>query len=219
MQKYLSASILSADLAYLAEDCQAMINAGVDALHLDIMDHHYVPNLTFGANVCAALNQAGLKTFYDVHLMVEKPEQYLEDFAKSGANCFTFHASTTENPKQLLMDIKQLGMRAGLAFNPNERIDIDDEMLTLCDMILIMSVYPGFGGQQFIPEVLEKVTPLKERCKKLHIEPMIAIDGGINLETIGAANKAGVDYFVMGSALFGAENYREKVEELRRLID
>jgi ribulose-phosphate 3-epimerase len=215
----IAASILSADWAYLADDCKAMLEAGVDALHLDVMDHHYVPNLTFGANVCAALTKAGIKTFYDVHLMVEHPEQYLDPFYKAGANCFTFHASTSRDPKKLLHAIHQKGMKAGLAFNPDEAIDVDDEMLKLCDMILIMSVFPGFGGQKFMPEVLKKVPSLLLRCKQLGIDPMIAMDGGIHLETIRLAKEAGVNYFVIGSCLFGAENYQERVLEYRRLLE
>ena len=220
MQEYkIAASVLSANFAYLADDCQAMLSAGVDALHLDIMDHHYVPNLTFGANVCAALKKSGIKTFYDVHLMVEQPEQYLDAFCKAGANCFTFHSTTTKNPKALLVAIHQKGMKAGLAFNPDEAIDVDDETLKLCDMILIMSVFPGFGGQTFMPDVLQKVPAFKLRCKHLGVDPIIAMDGGIHLETIQFAKDAGVNYFVLGSGLFGADNYKERMFDYRRLLE
>jgi len=214
----IAASILAADWAYLADDCKAMLEAGANALHLDVMDNHYVPNLTFGANVCAALNKAGIKTFYDVHLMVEKPEQYVDAFAKAGANCFTFHPSTTKNVAGLLQKIHDSGMQAGLAYNPDERIDMDDDALRLCDMILIMSVFPGFGGQAFLPEVLDKVPPLKARCTHLGLDPMIAIDGGVNVDTIKQAKEAGIDYFVMGSALFGVGDYQQRMEKFRKVM-
>jgi ribulose-phosphate 3-epimerase len=219
MQSFkIAASVLSADLAYLADDCRAMLLAGADALHLDIMDHHYVPNLTFGAKVCAALTGAGLKTFYDVHLMVEKPEQYIDAFATAGAHCCTFHPSTTQDPKGLLHAIHDKGMKAGLAFNPDEAIAIDDETLKLCDMILVMSVFPGFGGQPFIPQVLTKLPSLILRCKQLEIHPIIAMDGGLHLETLALAKDAGVNYFVMGSGLFSADDYKERVLDYRTIL-
>ena len=180
----IAASILSADLAYLADDCKEVLYAGVHALHIDVMDFHYVPNLTFGAHVVAALQKANIKTFYDVHLMVDTPENYIEPFCKAGADCITFHPLTTQQPLHLLKQIQDKGMKAGLAFNPNESIDMNDQLLKHCDMILIMSVYPGFGGQTFISDVLNKIPPLLERCKKLNINPIIAMDGGINLATI-----------------------------------
>ena len=157
----LAASILSADFAHLGEECKNIIAAGVDAIHFDVMDHHFVPNLTFGAHICAALRNDGITSEIDVHLMVTDPEKYVDDFAKAGANRISFHPITTKNPKNLCQKIHDAGMQAGLAFNPDKPIIIDETLLPHIDMILIMSVFAGFGGQQFIPESLEKICATK----------------------------------------------------------
>ena len=212
----ISASILGADLAHLARDCRAAIDAGANALHIDVMDHHYVPNLTFGADVCKALTNAKLDCFIDVHLMVDTPENYIKPFADAGAHLITFHPSTAKDPNKLIDDITGYGMQAGLAFNPDEKVSISNTILKKLDLILVMSVFPGFCGQSFMPEVLNKFQPLIEQCNAIDKPLHLAIDGGINLTTINKAYQAGANYFVIGSGLFGADNICARIKQLHQ---
>lgn len=215
----ISASILSANFANLGEDVEAALHAGVDQIHFDVMDFHYVPNLTFGPIICHALREYGIQAPIDAHLMVENPDRYLEPFAKAKANSITIHAETTPDPQKTLQKIRDLGMQAGLAFNPKQPIPFDSKLLKMVDLILIMTVEPGFGGQGFLTHCLEKVTMTKRWIDENNLAIQLGVDGGIKVDNIGIVSKAGADFFVVGSGLFHAENYQERVEDLRREIN
>lgn len=215
MTQLISASILSADFANLAQDCEQAIAAGADMIHFDVMDHHFVPNLSFGAVVCDSLRRAGITAAIDVHLMVENPDQYIEPFAKAGASLITFHPGTTPDVAATVAAIHAAGMQAGLAFNPDEDIIVADDLLKRLDMILVMTVFPGFGGQAFMPECLPKIRELKTRLATLEQSLIISVDGGIKVETIAAAAEAGADCFVVGSGLFNALDYYDRIQALR----
>ena len=214
----IAASILAADFANLGQDTQDALDAGVDTIHFDVMDHHFVPNLSFGAIPCKALRDFGISAEIDVHLMVDVPANYIESFAKAGATRLTFHPETVKNPEDVLKKIRAAGMEAGLAFNPDKSVDISDELLTSLDLILIMSVFPGFGGQVFIKETLSKITETRARLAKYQAKTYLAVDGGIKVENITQVARAGANYFVVGSGLFSAENYAERVDQLKNAI-
>lgn len=211
----ISASILAADFAKLGDEVNAVVAAGAGSIHFDVMDHHYVPNLSFGACVCDSLTKAGIQTFIDAHLMVENPDAYIDAFAKAGAHQMTFHPETTKNIDHTIDAILASGMQAGLAFNPEHRFDVPNELAEKLSLILIMSVHPGFGGQSFMPEVLPKITEAREWVNTYNPTIHVAVDGGIKVDTIGQAAKAGADYFVVGSGLFGAKDYAERIQALR----
>lgn len=211
----LSASILAADFAHLSDDCARAFSAGIDAIHFDVMDHHFVPNLSFGAPICSSLRQSGIQQMIDVHLMVEQPENYVDAFAKAGASMLTFHPGTTVDVAALVTRIEQAGMQAGLAFNPDEPVDIDDALLQRLAMVLIMSVYPGFGGQAFIPESFEKITALRQRIEALQARAYIGVDGGVKAANAQAIINAGADFLVIGSGLFHADDYTAVVKQMR----
>jgi len=215
MQKRIAASILAADFANLGDDTKNALNAGVDYIHFDVMDHHFVPNLSFGAVVCQALRQAGITAPIDVHLMVENPELYIEPFAKAGANLITFHPETVTSPTNTIAKIRDSGLQAGIAINPDKLIELPDSALRSLDMILLMSVYPGFGGQAFIPESIEKIRQVRHKLDKLESNAMLGVDGGVKVDNIGAIAVAGADFFVVGSGLFNADNYEKRVRQLR----
>lgn len=215
----ISASILSADFANLGQDCQAMLMAGADMIHFDVMDHHFVPNLSFGAVVCAALRKAGITAPIDVHLMVDDPMPYLAPFANAGANFITFHPETVRDIEHTVATIESHGLGAGVAFNPPQMITLDDTLLQRLALVLIMSVNPGFGGQAFMPDVLPKVRQLRQRLKRLNANTWLAIDGGIKLDNIQAVTEAGADFLVMGSGLFGADDYSTRVAAVRQQME
>lgn len=218
MTAIISASILSADFAHLADDCTQAIAAGANMIHFDVMDHHFVPNLSFGAVVCDSLRRAGLTAPIDVHLMVENPDQYIKSFADAGASLITFHPSTTPDVLTTIAAIKAAGMQVGLAFNPDEAVISDDDTLCQLDMVLIMTVQPGFGGQSFMHDCLEKISLLSGRMERLGHNLLIGVDGGIKVETIGMAAEAGADFFVVGSGLFKSPDYADTVLQLRNAM-
>lgn len=214
-KKIIAASILSADFAHLGKETTDVITAGADVIHFDVMDHHFVPNLSFGAVVCKALYAYHNTALIDVHLMVEEPENYIDTFAEAGASTLTIHPETVDNVGSTLQKIRDAGMQTGLAFNPDKPVDISDEILKSLDLILIMSVFPGFGGQSFIKETLEKIRETRERIDKLHAKSHLAVDGGIKINNIGAVSQAGADFFVVGSGLFSADDYSQQIKLLR----
>lgn len=215
----ISASILSADFANLGQDVNKALNAGADHVHFDVMDHHYVPNLTFGAVVCESLRKAGIEAPIDVHLMVTHPEQYFEAFAKAGANLITFHPETVPDLNQAFQRLRDLGLGIGLAFNPNQDVNVDDQVLQDLDLLLIMTVQPGFGGQKFNDTCLEKIAHMRQRLDHCNSGAWLGVDGGIKNETALKVAKAGADFMVIGSGLFHAEDYSAYLTDLREKLE
>ncbi len=211
----IAASILSADFANLAEDVNAVLAAGADTVHFDVMDGHYVPNLTVGPLICKALRQAGVSAVIDVHLMVERPENFIEPFAAAGADIITFHPETVSNVESVLRQIKSFDLRAGLVFNPDQAVEVGPECWPLIDMLMLMSVVPGKGGQSFMESTLGKIAATKKMLEQHAPTTCLAVDGGIKVENIQQVVNAGADYFVVGSGLFAANDYRQRLQELR----
>jgi ribulose-phosphate 3-epimerase len=209
------ASILAADFARLGEEAKAVLDAGADMIHFDVMDNHYVPNLTVGPMVCKALRDYGITAPIDVHLMTKPVDRLITDFAKAGASCITIHPEATEHIDRSIQLIHNAGISAGLAFNPATPLDFLDYELNKLDLILIMSVNPGFGGQKFIPEVLTKITEARKLIEQQQREIALAVDGGINLDNIKKVAEAGADTFIMGSAIFKSENYADTINKIR----
>ncbi|PIZ04709.1 MAG: ribulose-phosphate 3-epimerase [Gammaproteobacteria bacterium CG_4_10_14_0_8_um_filter_38_16] len=214
-----AASILSANFAQLGKDCKNILKAGANVIHFDVMDHHFVPNLTFGSHICSALRNDGITAEIDVHLMVTEPEKYIAPFAKAGANRLTFHPSTVSDPVTLCKKIHDAGMQAGLAFNPDKEIMISDDLFLEINLILIMSVFAGFGGQKFIPSSIEKITNVKNIIRKHNPKILLGVDGGINVNNIRNVVDAGANFIVMGSALFGTDDYVKCINMLRAQLD
>lgn len=209
-------SILSADLARLGEDVTEVLKAGGDIIHFDVMDNHFVPNLTFGPAICKALRDYGITAEIDVHLMVKPVERLIPDFAKAGANYITFHPEATDHIDRTLQMIRDHGCKSGLVFNPATPISYLDYVMDKVDMILLMGVNPGFGGQKFIPATLEKLQEARRRIDKSGYPIRLEIDGGVKIDNIAEIAAAGADTFVAGSAIFDQPNYKAVIDQMRR---
>lgn len=214
----ISPSILSADFARLGDDTQAVLDAGADWVHFDVMDNHFVPVLTIGPNVCKALRNYGITAPIDVHLMVQPVDSLVEQFADAGASMITFHPEASTHVDRTISLIKEKGCQAGLVLNPTTPLDILDWTLDQLDMVLLMSVNPGFGGQSFIPYVKDKIRRVRELIDASGREVRLEIDGGVTVDNIGSLAEAGVDTFVSGSAIFGTDDYAETIAKMRQSI-
>jgi ribulose-phosphate 3-epimerase len=212
-------SILSADFARLGEDVKAVLDAGADIVHFDVMDNHFVPNLTIGPLICDALRNYGIEAPIDVHLMVEPVDRIIPDFAKAGASYITFHPEASNHPDRSLGLIREQGCKAGLVFNPATPLDWLEYVIDKVDMVLLMSVNPGFGGQAFIPSALDKLREARRIIDESGREIRLEIDGGVKVDNIGEIAAAGADTFVAGSAIFGSADYAKTIAAMKAKID
>jgi ribulose-phosphate 3-epimerase len=215
---WIAPSILSANFAKLGEEVDAVVAAGADLIHFDVMDNHYVPNLTIGPLVCEALRKHGVKAPIDVHLMVKPVDRIIPDFAAAGASYISIHPEATEHVDRSLQLIREHGCRSGLVLNPATSLTWLDHVLDKVDLVLLMSVNPGFGGQQFIDATLAKVRAVRERIDRAGHPIRLEVDGGVKVANIGRIAAAGADTFVAGSAIFGAGDYRGTIAAMRREI-
>lgn len=211
-------SILAADFARLGEEVDAVLSAGADMIHFDVMDNHYVPNLTIGPLVCSALRNYGVEAPIDVHLMVKPVDRLIPDFAEAGATYITFHPEATEHLDRSLQLVRDCGCKSGLVFNPATPLDLLRHVMHKIDMLLIMSVNPGFGGQSFIPGALDKLRSARALIDASGHDIRLEIDGGVKVDNIGEIAAAGADTFVAGSAIFGADDYRAVIDAMRAAI-
>ncbi|MGH8108224.1 MAG: ribulose-phosphate 3-epimerase [Arenimonas sp.] len=211
-------SILSANFAKLGEEVDAVLKAGADWVHFDVMDNHYVPNLTIGPMICEALRKHGVTAPIDVHLMVKPVDRIVPDFAKAGATLISFHPEASEHVHRTIQLIKSTGCQAGLVLNPATPIDVLDYVLEELDLVLLMSVNPGFGGQSFIPSALTKLKQVRQMIDRTGKKIRLEIDGGVKVDNIAEIAAAGADTFVAGSAIFNAPNYQDVIGQMRAEI-
>ncbi|HXA92888.1 MAG TPA: ribulose-phosphate 3-epimerase [Steroidobacteraceae bacterium] len=219
MTRWIAASILSADFARLGDEVDAVLQAGADLIHFDVMDNHYVPNLTVGPVVCEALRRHEPNVLLDVHLMMRPVDRIVPDFASAGASYISFHPEGTDHIDRTIDLIREHGCRPGLVFNPATPLDFLDYTLDKLDMVLIMSVNPGFGGQKFIPSALRKLAAARQRIDALGKQIRLEIDGGVKVDNIGGIARAGADTFVAGSAIFGSGDYGQTIRAMRAHIE
>ena len=212
---FIAPSILSANFAKLGEEVDNVLNAGADIVHFDVMDNHYVPNLTIGPLVCEALRNHGVTAPIDVHLMVKPVDRIIPDFASAGATYITFHPEASEHIDRTISLIKESGCKAGLVFNPATPLNHLDHVIDQLDMVLLMSVNPGFGGQSFIPKTLEKLRIVRNLIDSRNLQTRLEIDGGVKIENIKEIASAGADTFVAGSAIFNTDDYKKTIDKMR----
>jgi len=219
VEPLIAPSILSADFARLGEDVSAVLDAGADVVHFDVMDNHFVPNLTIGPMICDALRNYGIQAPIDVHLMVEPVDRIIPDFAKAGANYITFHPEASTHVHRTIGLIQESGCKAGIVFNPATPLTWLEHVIDDLDMVLIMSVNPGFGGQKFIESSLEKLRQARKMIDASGRDIRLEIDGGVKTGNIGEIAAAGADTFVAGSAIFGSDNYAATIAEMKAEIN
>ena len=218
MKSYIAPSILSADFSRLGEEVGSVIQAGADIIHFDVMDNHFVPNLTIGPLVCESLRKYGIKAPIDVHLMTEPVDSLIKDFASAGATYITFHPEASTHIHRSLDLIRNLGCKSGLVFSPGTPLNCLEHLIEEIDMILIMSVNPGFGGQSFIRSSLDKISASRKLISESGRDIRLEVDGGVKIDNIAEIASAGADTFVAGSAIFGSENYQETISSMRKEI-
>ena len=219
MNDYIIApSILSADFANLGKDVSDVIDAGADFIHFDVMDNHYVPNLTVGPMVCKSLRDYGINAIIDVHLMISPVDEIIPDFAQAGANYISFHPEATKHVDRTIKLINDHGCKPGVVLNPATNVSILEYCLDQIDMVLLMSVNPGFAGQKFIESTYDKIVEVREMIDAVNPSIRLEVDGGLNLDNIGKAARSGADTFVAGSAIFNSENYKKTISQMREII-